>query len=81
MAELDTRRTEVRSKAARSVQSRFRAHVAREKFLALRNISISFQSFVRGNVLLIDTQAGIMLIALVELYAKSFSFSHSNIGL
>ncbi|KAL6851666.1 hypothetical protein ACP4OV_020230 [Aristida adscensionis] len=47
MAELDARRTEVRNKAARVIQSRFRTHVAREKFLVLRRTSISFQSFVR----------------------------------
>ncbi|XP_066368154.1 myosin-17-like isoform X8 [Miscanthus floridulus] len=47
MAELDARRTEVRNKAAIAVQSRFRTHVAREQFLALRMTSISFQSFVR----------------------------------
>ncbi|OEL35583.1 Myosin-17, partial [Dichanthelium oligosanthes] len=47
MAELDARRTEVWNKAARAVQSRFRTHVAREQFLALRKTSISFQSFVR----------------------------------
>ncbi|KAG2626120.1 hypothetical protein PVAP13_3KG321543 [Panicum virgatum] len=47
MAELDARRTEVRNKAARAVQSRFRTHAAREKFLVLRKTSISFQSFVR----------------------------------
>eukprot|EP00267_Zea_mays_P056043 XP_023156079.1 uncharacterized protein LOC100383772 isoform X5 [Zea mays] len=47
MAELDARRTEVRNKAAITVQSRFRTHVAREQFLALRMTSISFQSFVR----------------------------------
>nr|AGT17069.1 hypothetical protein SHCRBa_198_P02_F_140 [Saccharum hybrid cultivar R570] len=45
MAELDARRTEVRNKAAIDVQSRFRTHVAREQFLALRMTSISFQSF------------------------------------
>ncbi|KAL6610563.1 hypothetical protein ACP70R_040532 [Stipagrostis hirtigluma subsp. patula] len=47
MAELDARRTEVRNKAARAVQSRFRTHVAREQFLVLRSRSISLQSFVR----------------------------------
>jgi myosin-5 len=50
MAELDARRTEVRNKAAIDVQSRFRTHVAREQFLALRMTSISFQSFVRGKL-------------------------------
>jgi myosin-5 len=50
MAELDARRTGVRNKAAIAVQSRFRTHVAREQFLALRMTSISFQSFVRGKL-------------------------------
>ncbi|XP_015693143.1 myosin-9-like isoform X2 [Oryza brachyantha] len=48
MAELDARRTEVHTRAARAVQSRFRTHVAREQFLILRNTSISFQSLVRA---------------------------------
>uniref|UniRef100_A0A0D9WJ42 Myosin motor domain-containing protein n=1 Tax=Leersia perrieri TaxID=77586 RepID=A0A0D9WJ42_9ORYZ len=48
MAELDARRTEVQNRAARAVQSRFRTHVARQKFLMLRNTSVSFQSFVRA---------------------------------
>ncbi|KAJ1263831.1 hypothetical protein BS78_09G217000 [Paspalum vaginatum] len=47
MAELDARRTEVQNKAARTIQSRFRTHVAREQFLLLLKTSISFQSFVR----------------------------------
>jgi hypothetical protein len=50
MAELDARRTDVRNKAARAVQSRFRTHFARAKFLVIRKTSISFQSFVRGKV-------------------------------
>ncbi|KAL5231718.1 hypothetical protein ABZP36_030494 [Zizania latifolia] len=48
MAELDARRTELQNRAARSVQSRFRTHVARDQFLVLRNTSVSFQSFVRA---------------------------------
>ena len=48
MAELDARRTEVRSKAARAVQSRFRTHVARQRFLTMRNKSVDLQSIVRG---------------------------------
>ncbi|KAF8727395.1 hypothetical protein HU200_019000 [Digitaria exilis] len=48
MAELDARRTEVRNKAARAIQSRFRTHIAREQFLVLRKTSIYFQSFVRA---------------------------------
>ncbi|EMS55825.1 Myosin-J heavy chain [Triticum urartu] len=47
MAELDARRTEVRSKAARVIQSRYHTYVARQKFLAIRNTSVSFQSIVR----------------------------------
>ncbi|XP_037473134.1 myosin-17-like isoform X2 [Triticum dicoccoides] len=47
MAELDARRTEVRSKAARVIQSRYHTHVARQKFLAIRDTSVSFQSIVR----------------------------------
>ena len=58
MAELDARRTEVRNKAAIAVQSRFRTHVAREQFLALRMTSISFQSFVRGKLLLVGIETG-----------------------
>ncbi|KAM0843588.1 hypothetical protein ACQ4PT_057616 [Festuca glaucescens] len=48
MAELDARRTEVRSKAARAVQSRFRTHVARQRFLIVRNKSVDMQSIVRA---------------------------------
>lgn len=58
MAELDAKRTEVRNKAAKAVQSRFRTHVAREQFLALRMTSISFQSFIRGKVLLVGITSG-----------------------
>ncbi|KAI4963743.1 hypothetical protein ZWY2020_010574, partial [Hordeum vulgare] len=47
MAELDARRTEVRSKAASVIQSRYHTHVARQRFLAIRNTSVSFQSIVR----------------------------------
>ncbi|KAM3412160.1 hypothetical protein ACQJBY_003690 [Aegilops geniculata] len=47
MAELDARRTEVRSKAARVIQNRYHTYVARQKFLAIRKISVSFQSIVR----------------------------------
>lgn len=58
MAELDARRTEVRNKAVRAVQSRFRTHVAREQFLILRNTSVSLQSFVRGKVVLDGISSG-----------------------
>jgi myosin-5 len=58
MAELDARRTEVRSKAARSVQSRFRTHVARQRFLIVRNKSVDMQSVVRGKAILYDVSSG-----------------------
>ncbi|CAM0954276.1 unnamed protein product [Alopecurus aequalis] len=48
MAELDARRTEVRNKAARAVLCRFRAHVARQRFLTIRNKSVDLQSIVRA---------------------------------
>uniref|UniRef100_A0ACD5T7Z5 Uncharacterized protein n=1 Tax=Avena sativa TaxID=4498 RepID=A0ACD5T7Z5_AVESA len=48
MAELDARRTEVRSKAARAIQSRFHTHVARQRFLTVRNKSVDMQSIVRA---------------------------------
>jgi myosin-5 len=58
MAELDARRTEVRSKAARAVQSRFRTHVARQRFLIVRNKSVDMQSIVRGKIALYDVSIG-----------------------
>jgi myosin-5 len=66
MAELDARRTEVRNKAAIAVQSRFRTHVAREQFLALRMTSISFQSFVRGKLFFFNPIRGKLLLVGIE---------------
>jgi myosin-5 len=82
MAELDARRTEVRNKAARAVQSRFRTHAAREKFLVLRKTSISFQSFVRGKVLLVGIPSGNNAhCSGFILYTESTINYCSNIGL
>ncbi|XP_057868018.2 myosin-9 isoform X2 [Cryptomeria japonica] len=49
MAELDARRTEVLGKSAKIIQQKFRSHLARKEFLALRNAAIHLQSLWRGN--------------------------------
>lgn len=51
MAELDARRAEVLSSAAKAIQRRIRTYHARKRFVALRKASICLQSFCRGNVL------------------------------
>ena len=51
MAELDARRTEVLSSAAKIIQQRRRAHIARKRFIAMREASIQLQSFCRGDTL------------------------------
>lgn len=48
MAELDARRTEVLGKSAKIIQQKFRSHLARKEFLALRNAAINLQSLWRG---------------------------------
>lgn len=48
MAELDARRAEVLSTAAKKIQRRIRTHIARRRFIALRKASISIQSLCRG---------------------------------
>ncbi|KAL5702010.1 hypothetical protein ACHQM5_027281 [Ranunculus cassubicifolius] len=50
MAELDARRTEVLSGAAKCIQRKIRTHIARRQFLALREACIQLQSFCRGNL-------------------------------
>ncbi|KAL3520939.1 hypothetical protein ACH5RR_019088 [Cinchona calisaya] len=50
MAELDARRAEVLSSAAKSIQQRIRTHNARKRFVALRKASICMQSFCRGKL-------------------------------
>ena len=49
MAELDARRTEVLSSAAKIIQQRRRTHIARKRFIAMREASIQLQSFCRGD--------------------------------
>ncbi|KAJ4792621.1 hypothetical protein LUZ62_043867 [Rhynchospora pubera] len=50
MAELDARRTEVLSAAAKTIQCKILTHIARKKFLVLRETSIYMQSFCRGRL-------------------------------
>lgn len=48
MAELDARRAEVLSSAAKTIQRRIRTHIARRRFIALREATIVLQSLCRG---------------------------------
>jgi len=50
MAELDARRAQVLSNAAKVIQRRIRTHQARKHYLALRKKSIYVQSRWRGKV-------------------------------
>ncbi|KAJ4953949.1 hypothetical protein NE237_030781 [Protea cynaroides] len=50
MAELDARRAEVLSNAARTIQRQIRAHFARKEFVTLRKAAIHLQSHLRGNL-------------------------------
>ena len=48
MAELDARRTEVLSNAAKNIQRRIRTHNAHKQFIALRKAAVYMQSLCRG---------------------------------
>ncbi|KAK5813719.1 myosin-11 [Gossypium arboreum] len=48
MAELDARRAEVLSSAAKTIQRRIRTHISRRRFLAVRKASVDIQSICRG---------------------------------
>ncbi|XP_059628497.1 myosin-11 [Cornus florida] len=50
MAELDARRAEVLSNAAKTIQRRIRTHVAHKRFIALRKAAIFMQSLCRGRL-------------------------------
>ncbi|CAK9187636.1 unnamed protein product [Ilex paraguariensis] len=50
MAELDARRAEVLSNAAKTIQRRVRTHSARKQFIALRKAMIYVQSLCRGRL-------------------------------
>lgn len=53
MAELDARRSEVLGNAARTIQLRTRTYMTRKQFIALREASITMQSYCRGTFLII----------------------------
>jgi len=48
MAELDARRAEVLSNAAKTIQNQIRTHITRKQFIAMRMASILMQSLCRG---------------------------------
>ncbi|KAL3728020.1 hypothetical protein ACJRO7_032723 [Eucalyptus globulus] len=50
MAELDARRAEVLSNAAKTIQRRIRTHHARKRFIAVRKATIVVQSLWRGRL-------------------------------
>ncbi|KAG8390828.1 hypothetical protein BUALT_Bualt01G0124100 [Buddleja alternifolia] len=50
MAELDARRTEVLTTAAKTLQRRIRTHTARKLFMAVREAAINVQSFCRSRL-------------------------------
>ncbi|XP_078432138.1 myosin-17-like [Wolffia australiana] len=50
MAELDARRTEVLSRAARVIQRKIRSHIARKEFLVLRKAAIYLQCCCRATL-------------------------------
>ncbi|KAK6136097.1 hypothetical protein DH2020_030202 [Rehmannia glutinosa] len=50
MAELDARRAEVLSTAAKAIQRRTRTHIARKHFMAVREAAIYVQSFCRSRL-------------------------------
>ncbi|XP_056848469.1 myosin-9 [Raphanus sativus] len=50
MAELDTRRTEVLSGAAKKIQRRTRTHQDQKRFIVLRKATISLQALCRGRL-------------------------------
>ncbi|XP_022745847.1 myosin-11-like [Durio zibethinus] len=50
MAELDARRAEVLSNAAKTIQRRIRTHISRKRFLALQKAAIDLQAICRGRL-------------------------------
>ncbi|XP_018820347.1 myosin-11 [Juglans regia] len=50
MAELDARRAEILSNAAKTIQRRIRTHIAHKRFVALRKATIVLQSICRGRL-------------------------------
>ncbi|XP_031270659.1 myosin-9 isoform X1 [Pistacia vera] len=50
MAELDARRAEVINNAAKTIQRRIQTHIARKRFIALREATVILQSVCRGRL-------------------------------
>lgn len=50
MAELDARKAQKLSHAAKIIQGKIRTHIARKSYLALRNSAVVWQSFCRGSL-------------------------------
>ncbi|KAL9275667.1 Myosin-11-like protein, partial [Drosera capensis] len=50
MADLDARRAQKLSNAAKTIQRKVRTHITRQKFLALRNATITIQTSCRGRL-------------------------------
>ncbi|KAL6861303.1 hypothetical protein ACP4OV_017003 [Aristida adscensionis] len=50
MAELDARRTEVLSAAAKTIQGKIRTHIMRKRFLSWRKASVCLQAIWRGRL-------------------------------
>lgn len=72
MAELDARRAEVLSSAAKTIQRRIRTHIARRRFIALREATIVLQSLCRGepSKFFIPKKSGF-----ISTYRTSFEFT------
>ena len=66
MAELDARRAEVLSNAAKTIQRRTRTHIARKQFIALRKATIHVQSRWRGKPVAITCQYMSSIISLMS---------------
>ena len=71
MAELDARRTEVLSGAAKKIQRRTRTHQAQKRFTVLRKATISLQALCRGEPSDFNRALwkGINFVTLYELFA------------
>lgn len=63
MAELDARRLEVLSNAARIIQWRIRTHIAHRQFVELRKLAIYLQSLCKSTLfVMIDNHANVTML-------------------
>lgn len=74
MAELDARRTEVLSAAAKTIQGKMRTHIMRKKFLSLRKASVCLQAIWRGMFCVLLTIALAMFQFANQLTISCFTF-------